>query len=198
MIVTITGASGAGKTSYARELLRLPGWELVRSWTTRPPREKDLPNEYRHLTREEFDAYEFTQVSGFLWVVEHHGHKYGTWYRGVMNGLASARPRLMLVDPWAVRKLRDLDVSGRGMIHFYALSPDEAVLRQRLQKRVARDGISVDEIERRVVECRTWDAEALASDIPYVFVAAELSIQQAAALIEDRVNRDFGLTKKGT
>lgn len=199
MIVTLTGASGAGKTSYARELVKLPGWSLVPSWTTRPPREKDLPGEYKHVSHEDFARHE-SIPDGFLWTAEHHGHRYGTDWADFWSALAStSEPCIMMIDPASVAWLRNHcgpDYFGR-MTHFYALSPEESVLRRRLEKRRARDGLSMDEIERRVAECRTWDGEAFASEIPYAFVAADLSIAQAAAFIEARTSRVFGLTPNG-
>jgi len=182
-IITLTGASGVGKTSYAHELLKLPDWLLIPSTTTRASRAKDLPGEYRHVTDDDFAA------RTFLWDVRLHGHRYGTDQADVESALDDRHYRMMLVDPQGVRLLRR-HIGGRGRTaNVYLLSPAEAVLRERLERRKTRDGLSDNEVERRVVECRDWDEAALASDLPYLFVPGEVLIADAASFIRKLVDR---------
>lgn len=54
-IITFTGASGAGKTTMVKELLKNPQFGLVPSITTRNSRLSDLPGEYEYITDTEFD-----------------------------------------------------------------------------------------------------------------------------------------------
>lgn len=188
-IVTVTGPSGAGKSSYAREIMkRRPEWALVRSVTTRPPREKDLPGEYEHADLSAFEAEKDGRL--FYWTAEHHGHKYGTRLTDVVGALVGRQVRLMLVDPESIRSLQRLQTPGPDYIaHFYLLSPAEEVLRERLNRRKERDGLSDEEIGRRISECAAWDKEALASDIRYEFVPPEISIAAGADFIVRLIER---------
>ncbi len=191
-IVTLTGASGSGKSSYASELIT-HGWTLVPSSTTRPSRAKDLPGEYEYYSKGDFDILQ--GEGSFLWTTRQHGHSYGTTRASVISRIATRPPSLMLIDPPSVVELRrELAYrypSGCDLVSVYLLSPDEAVLRLRLERRKARDGISDHEIERRVAECRAWDTEALASDIPYLFVPGEILIADAARFIARLVDRQL-------
>src|SRR5258708_40128250 len=105
-IVTITGASGSGKTSVARELLKIiPSAKLVLSITTRPPRESDLPDEYRtNVPLAEFEKR--SQNNEFLWEVEAHGNRYGTLRASVNEALANPYPSLMILIPNVLATLR--------------------------------------------------------------------------------------------
>lgn len=72
MILTLTGASGAGKTTIAGELLKkLPvDARMVPSYTLRKfrkPRSTDLPGEYKHVSR--FRFWFLSTIGAFLWTV---------------------------------------------------------------------------------------------------------------------------------
>lgn len=87
MILTLTGASGAGKTTIARELLKkLPvDTQIVVSYTTRKPRGVDIPGEYKHISK--FRFWFLKKIGSFLWTFDLHGNSYGTTKRWVAKAL---------------------------------------------------------------------------------------------------------------
>ncbi len=180
-IMTITGASGAGKTSIASELLRLkPDRKLVISLTTRDPRPSDLPGEYRCNV----PIAEFEESTKFIWVVSAHSNRYGTLLESVNTALAEETLRAMILVPEAVGLLRKHTKTKRegSVLSFYLLSPPEEELRRRMKLR----GEDEATIEKRIKDCKEWDEEARRSDTPYIFVSnnvdkeAEIGIGKTA------------------
>lgn len=165
-ILTLTGASGVGKSTIVRKFLggNREG-KLIRSFTTRLPRDSDIPGEYEYNLSPDV----FKDKERFLWVVQAHGNMYGTTKDSVREALLSEVPHLMILTPDAVPLLRVAadEVGGMdGIVSFYVISPDEEELRRRLRERGDADPL----IEKRINDCKRWDSEALASDIPYVFI----------------------------
>ena len=80
-IISLTGASGAGKDVIARAL----GFSYVTSTTTRLPRPTDRLGEYEFLEMEEFK--ELQAWGAFAWDDEYSGNSYGTKQK---------RPRLVI------------------------------------------------------------------------------------------------------
>jgi guanylate kinase len=181
---TLSGASGAGKSSYIRAILALKsGWRLVPSVTTRAPRAKDLPGEYAHVTAEEFAGIEMS--GDLLWEFQAYGHRYGTRRADVLDAASRDTLSLMPIAPETVPKLRKaLDAPVLAVLHVYCCAPGEKELRVRNERRRARgDKVSDEEIERRIAECRRWDADAYASGIPYVFLSGDVTVAEGAERI---------------
>ncbi len=195
MIITLTGASGAGKTTIARELLeKIPiNSQMVPSHTIRKlrkPRPTDLPSEYKHVTRFWFWLLKVT--GAFLWTVYPHGNSYGTTKRWVAKALKDNNEvYIMILFSDAVKNLREfaLEKSILGQVYsFYIYSPSQEVLRKRLEKR----GDSLEEIEKRLSDCLKWDQDALNSGIPYEFVKNDTTIEEAVVEIKNRFLVKFG------
>lgn len=190
-LATVSGPSGAGKSSYIRAVLeKHPGWYLVPSVTTRDPRAKDLPDEYRHVTSEEFASR--VSEDGFAWTFEAHGHRYGTLLTDVLDAARNDRLSLMPIAPATVPRLRHaLATHGAepgSEMHVYCCAPNETELRDRHARRRARgDQVTDEEIDGRIAECRNWDSRAYASGIPYVFLPGDISIAEAAERIVNAI-----------
>lgn len=167
MVVSLTGASGAGKTTVAKAVLvRLDMARMLTSYTTRQPRESDLPGEYKYLTVEEFER--MKRGGYFLWDVFVHGIYYGTTIQSLYE--ASQDPKttyFMILAPDVLAALH-LYVKKLNLkiCSFYILAPSAEALRERLLKR----GDEREAIEKRIADCKRWDEQALNSGIPYVFV----------------------------
>lgn len=178
-ILTFTGSSGIGKTTICGKIIeRFSGSKMIPSYTSRGPRPSDLKGEYVYgMSAEEFKRRE----KEFEWVEPAHGHLYGTRKIDLAEAfdpsLSDFEVRLMNIVPKTIEKLHQYLVRiGEidRLLSFYLLSPGEEVLRKRLSLR----GDSVIEIQKRISDCKKWDEEELASDIPYIFLQNDGSIEE--------------------
>ncbi len=176
-ILTFTGASGSGKSSIAKSL----GFSLVLSTTTRAPRPSDLPGEYEYIDSKYFDSKSFDSVEArndFLWIKEYGGNYYSTRYDSINLALSRPENFIMIIVPEVLPML--LDYAGKEkVLPFYIRSPDEAVLRSRLETR----GELEDSIERRLKGSRDWDLQAEGSGIPYIFITNNGAIEEAVGQV---------------
>src|SRR3989344_8070682 len=134
MNLTLTGASGVGKTTIAGELLKkLPiNAQMVPSYTIRKfrkPRPTDLPGEYKYISKFRFG---FLKIIGaFLWTVYPHGNSYGTTKHWVIKALEdNNKIYIMILTPNAVKDLSKFaKKSGHlnRIFSFYVLSPSQDV-----------------------------------------------------------------------
>jgi guanylate kinase len=182
-IVTLTGPSGVGKTTLARELLnKNPDWKLVLSLTSRKPRDSDLPGEYRsNVHSDEWRKRE--QMKEFLWVTSAHGNRYGTLRRCVDVALAAEHISLMLLTPDVIPTL--LDYAPGKVIPLFIIPPGDSILRARLEAR----GDDPATLERRIADCKKWYLEALASGVPYLYITNSGPIEEAEQIIEELAQR---------
>lgn len=180
-IITLTGPSGAGKTSIVKKILELrPEMHLVVSLTSRAPRSSDLPGEYQYYHSPIF----FLGNDAFLWSIGVHDDHYGTLKISVNEALVGSVPSLMILTPDVITPLRAHaeTQSGGGVLSFYISPPPVETLRARLSAR----GDDAAAVERRIADCLRWNEEARASGIPYIFVSNEeegAGIEHAAAEI---------------
>lgn len=177
VIITITGASGVGKTTIVKRFLAArPGAKLITSFTTRSLRPSDLPDEYEYnVPAEEFEK----RHDEFLWVVRAHGNLYGTSKKSVLEAFGPSSPAdlwLMILTPEAIPLLREYRIA-----HFYVLSPSDKELKKRLSAR----GDDESAVQKRVDDCKEWNRAALQSDIPYIF----LSNNEPTVGIEEAVSQ---------
>src|SRR3989344_9262628 len=173
-IVTLSGASGAGKTTLTKEILKLrPEMKLIVSLTTRRARESDLPGEYRYeVSPEEFTARK--AANEFLWTVDLHGNQYGTLKASVDEALKAKHSFLMLLTPATSEILCKYAPAG-SVLPFYILSPNADEIRKRLRGR----GEDEATIELRVADCSKWDTDARVSGMPYVFICNNGALEEA-------------------
>lgn len=167
-IMTVTGPSGAGKTTIIKKLFGLkPNLKLVLSSTTRDSRPSDLPGEYACSLPKDF----FNDKKKFLWIVSAHGNIYGTRKNDVDNVLSGISRACMILIPEAVETLRKYAdrKKKKNILSFYIMPPDESELRTRLKNRGAKE----DEIEKRINECKSWGEYAKNSGIPYIYINNE-------------------------
>lgn len=185
MILTLTGASGAGKTTIAKELLeKLPiNAQMVPSYTTRKPRDSDLPGEYKYISKLRFWFLKNFRV--FLWTVYPHGNSYGTTKRWVTRALRGDDVYIMLLFSdglMALNSFAEKKGYRERIFSFYVIAPPREILRERLQNR----GDKKDEVEKRLEDCIRWDSEAKKSGISYEFVKNNGTIE---SVTEEVINR---------
>ena len=132
----LSSPSGGGKTTIARELLKLradTGYSV--SCTTRQPRDKEAQGrDYYFLSRHEFDE---ARVSGaFAESAEVHGEMYGTLRREVDRLLAAGKHVVMDID---VQGARQFIAAYPASALIFVLPPDVGVLLDRLRARGTED-----------------------------------------------------------
>lgn len=168
--IVISAASGTGKTSLCKRLLKtLSHTARSISYTTRAPRGDEVDGvDYHFVTDEAFDhMIAEDQLIEWAQVFE---HRYGTGIDSVRDQLASG-----------VDVLLDIDVQGGAQIRsklpealmIFLLPPSMDELRRRLVNR-AED--APDVIERRLAEAK---AEIERSDV-YDYLVVNDEFEQAA------------------
>lgn len=181
-LITFTGASGVGKTKIARTLLdRYPRFAWLESVTTREKRLTNFPDEYVHVSKNEF--LRFISREKFVeWVQVHSDDYYGTLKSSLDKVLANPKHvYLKTIDPVGLTKLYAYAPSA--ILPFYIIAPSQSVLRQRLTDR----GENEDTIQRRISDCTQWDSLARHSSLPYEFIENEKTIDDAIATIIERL-----------
>ena len=179
-IITISGASGSGKTTLAEHLLSLdPKYQMIPSVTIREPRERDLPGEFLYISHDEFEHWEHEDK--FLWVTPPiHRTRYGTLRESVGKALTSSGVWIMVMTIEHLSRLRFYAArDARNILGIYISSPGEAVLKIRMSTR----GDKQEDIERRLKECRGWDAlaEKIDEQPPIVFIQNEGTLDEFLA-----------------
>lgn len=119
-VLILAGASAAGKTTVAYEIIRRhPHFELSRSATTRAPRGDGNDNEYIYFSSEEFRA---AIASGdMLEHTEFAGNCYGTTKREIKRIFDEGKIPLLILDTNGVDSIKraatDFDVCA---VYVYA------------------------------------------------------------------------------
>lgn len=159
-IISISGASGTGKTTLQDRLISNPSVKRVISNTTRPPRTTDRDGEYQH-----YCLRKFLLLSDLLWQEKIHGHYYGTRKSDIDSILRSGCTAVAAVTVNCHDILRTLyEHKGTKMIAVHLLSPSGQEVRRRLEAR----GDGVESINQRIKDCETWDAEASRLDFVHL------------------------------
>lgn len=159
MLYTISGCTGVGKTSLIRKALaEIPGTQLLRSHTTRDPRDNDLPGEYVHLSEKEWR--DMLLGGAFAWHLHVRDRTYGTRRDDVRAALDGSRTFLAAIAPGKVPDIYTLaDSLGlkQQVRSIYIFSPDRGVLFKRLTK---DRGLTPDKANADLDECANWDDTA--------------------------------------
>jgi len=167
LLVVLSGPSGVGKTTVARELLRDATFARAVTATTRSPRPGEVDGrDYRFL---EPGAFAVAVGRGeFLEHAEVHGRSYGTPREEVERILDSGRTCLLVIDVQGAATLRG---AGFPALSVFLAPPSEEALRERLlgrgteagpERRLRFENALRHEIPRR----SEFDAVVVNDDVP--------------------------------
>jgi guanylate kinase len=88
MLITISGPSGAGKTTLSNNLKQLIGAKELPSYTTREPRSTDINNTYYHfISNEEFEN--LRKKKSFILIDKFSENLYGTLKDDIVHAIQS-------------------------------------------------------------------------------------------------------------
>jgi len=186
MLVILSGVAGAGKDTIKREIIkRMDNVKSIPAYTTRPPREGDVPGQtYVFLTKEEFE--EKIRNNEIYEYDIHHNHYYGTSKKfldeGAKNGIV----------------IKDIDVNGTEILKntltdikivtiFLRVPKQE--LRHRLENRI--DKPSEGEI---ILRLNRFDYEESKIGL-YDYVLKNNDLEKAVNIIEEIIRQE-SLTEK--
>lgn len=147
-IVCLVGESGAGKTFFY-DVLRLRGWKVVDSFTTRPPR---FPGEKGHtfVSTEEFNSIR----SDLLAYTMFNGYEYGTTKQQIEDC------NFYVIDPDGVKYLAD-KIGRDNFTVVYIYASEEIRFKRMVEDRgetAAIQRINHDrEKFRSFIENEDWD-----------------------------------------
>ena len=132
LLIVYTGASGVGKGTIMKELLKKnPNLRLSVSATTRAPREGEVDGrEYYFVSRERFD--EMIDEDGFLEHAEYVGNKYGTPKQAVFSMLDEGLDVILEIE---VKGFMQVKEACPDCVTIFIAPPSFEVLEARLRGR---------------------------------------------------------------
>ncbi len=176
--ITLSGMTGSGKTTIARELLReLPDAFMVPSTTDRLPRPDDIPGEYDYLTKPEMQDLKLRSRGTrkdkirTLWTEERKsGHSYVTIQDVVEAAIARDGYGIMILVPTRVETLyyylEHQREESASLIPFFIKSPGLGLLRDRVSSREQ----NIADFEAVWPEEQAWEAFARKSVAGFTFI----------------------------
>ena len=168
-LFVVSAPSGTGKTTLVEALVPLvPGLEMSRSYTSRPPRPGERDGvEYHFVGRERFES--MREAGEFLEWADVFGRLYGTSAADTRRHLDEGRDLMLVIDVQGAHQIRQLD---RGAVEIFVLPPSPAVLEERLRRR-SRHHLTEEELRRRLTVARR-EVESMA-DYDYVVINDEVA-----------------------
>ena len=165
----MSAPSGTGKTTLVETLIpRVPGLEMSRSYTSRPPRPGERDGvAYHFVSRQRFES--MRAAGEFLEWADVFGHLYGTSGVDTRRHLDAGRDLVLVIDVQGARQIRRLE---GGAVGIFVLPPSPAVLEERLRRR-SRHHLTEEELQRRLAVARR-EVERMA-DYDYVVVNDEIT-----------------------
>ena len=157
-LFVVSGASGTGKTTLCRAMLKIyPNLRFSISHTTRPTRPRDENGrDYYFVSPEEFQR--MIDQGDFAEWAEIYGHRYGTSKGMLEKARAEGQDLILDIDGQGARQLRQQGLPG---VFIFVLPPSLTELRRRLMKRKTEGKEALEERLKKardeIVEARWYD-----------------------------------------
>ena len=158
ILFIVSGASGTGKTTLCRAMLRVyPNLLFSVSHTTRPKRPGDKDGrDYYFVSPEEFQG--MIERGDFAEWAEIYGHRYGTSKRIIEKARAEGRDLILDIDGQGAWQLRQKNIPG---VFIFILPPSLAELKRRLLKRKSEAKEALQErlkkAREEIIQARWYD-----------------------------------------
>jgi len=162
LLVLISAASGAGKTTLVRELLAArPELQRAVTCTTRPPRAGEQDGvDYHFLTEQRFAR--LREAGKFLECARVYGHSYGLLRAEVVKRLRAGQDVLLNVDVQGAATIRDHAAAdtelARSLVTLFLTPPSLEILEQRLRRRgTDSDAVIARRLRAARREIKQWN-----------------------------------------
>jgi len=132
MLVILSGVAGAGKDTIKKEIIkRMENVKSIPSYTSRPPREGDVPGQtYIFLSKEEFE--EKIKNDEFLEYTIYNGNYYGTLKSEIVDNLKKGKNVILEIEIEGALNVKKLVPEA---IFIFILPPTMKELLNRLKNR---------------------------------------------------------------
>ncbi|WP_294379782.1 guanylate kinase [uncultured Clostridium sp.] len=147
MIVILSGVAGAGKDTIKKEIIKRMNFvESLPSYTSRPPREGDIPGQtYNFVTKAEFE--EMIEKNEFYEYDIHHNNYYGVPRKLLNEKIEQGKVIIKDVDVNGTQNLVNLLGQDTKIVTIFLRVPKEE-LERRLKERIEKP--SPEEITLRL------------------------------------------------
>lgn len=190
LLVLVSAASGAGKTTLVREVLAArPDMQRAVTCTTRPPRPDEQDGvDYYFLTPERFAR--LLAAGKFIEHARVYGYDYGLLRAEVIKKLRAGTDVLVNVDVQGAATIRSIAAQDqelqRSLVTIFLSPPSLALLAQRLRKR----GTDSEKVIARRLRAAKREIKAWRHfDYLIITNTVELDRQHALAIIESEKMR---------
>ena len=147
MIVILSGVAGAGKDTIKKEIIKRMNFvESLPSYTSRPPREGDIPGQtYNFVTKAEFE--EMIERNEFYEYDIHHNNYYGFTRKLLNEKIEQGKVIIKDVDVNGTQNLVNLLGQDTKIVTIFLRVPKDE-LERRLKERIEKT--SPEEITLRL------------------------------------------------
>ena len=184
MLVILSGASGAGKDTIKKELIkRMENVESLQSYTSRPQRLGDIEGQtYNFVSKAEFE--EMIKNNDFYEYDIHHDNYYGTSRKLLNDKIKNGKIIVKDIDVNGTEHLMEMLGNDTKIVTIFLRVPKEE-LKRRLEERVDRP--SEEEIQLRLDRLEYEESKIHLYDYVINNNDLEKTVQIIMAILENEV-----------
>ncbi|MCK4904788.1 guanylate kinase [bacterium] len=178
ILIVFSSASGAGKTTIAKEIVRKdPNLTLSVSYTTRLPRQAEQQGkDYFFISEDDFEK--MVKEGKFLEWEKVHDAFYGTSYKFVQEKLSCGKDVILTIDVKGAKRIKKKHPDSISF--FFRVSSVEE-----LKKRLIKRGTETEESIAKRMEISDWEQKQ-AKDYNYHILndKIENAVNEVLSIIE--------------